>query len=491
MRSRPVVTGLNYSLGMAVAPGDPTRIFVVEQRRGVRVIHVNAGGTYTLLPTPFIDMTNLSLNTGLEYGVLSVVFHPQYQSNGFFYVVYSPNSATGGIGDWVLARYHVNPGSPDQADPASRTTILYLPYPIANHRAGWTAFGPDGYLYANTGDGGENDPGNRASNLGLLFGKTLRLDVNGPDGIPGTGDDDAFPADPNRNYCIPGDNPFIGSPGALPELWAYGLRNPWRSSFDRLTGDLWTADVGQFAWEEIDFQPASSPGGVFYGWRCLEGTHQTNYTGCVNPLPPSTLPILEYPHSGAPVSGTSVTGGYVYRGCAMPAMRGRYFFGDWGGKIWSGVRSGNALTDIVAHTAELIPAGQTGLGTMVSFAEDHAGELYFVAWGATTGAVHTIEPVTVQGPDCNANGRGDACDIALGISLDLNHDGIPDECQSCYANCDGSTLPPVLNVLDFNCFLNRFAAGASSANCDGSTIEPVLNVLDFNCFLNLFAAGCP
>jgi glucose/arabinose dehydrogenase len=491
MRTRPVMTGLAYSLGMAFAPGDPTRLFVVEQRRGVRVIHANPDGTYTLVQTPFIDLTGQNLNTGLEYGALSVLFHPQYRTNGFVYVVYSPTSASGNFGDWLLARYHVDPSNPDQAEPNSRTTVLFLPYPIQNHRAGWMAFGPDGYLYANTGDGGEGDPGNRASNLGLLFGKTLRLDVNGPDGIPGTSDDDAFPADPNKNYCIPGDNPFISTPGALAEIWAYGLRNPWRSSFDRLTGDLWTADVGQSAWEEVDFQPASSPGGIFYGWRCLEAAQPTNYAGCPAQLPPSTLPVFAYPHSGGGITGSSVTGGYVYRGCAMPAMQGRYFFGDWTGKIWSALPSGGTLTNIVAHTAELTPAGQSGLGTMVSFAEDHLGELYYVAWGAATGAVHKIEPQTPQGPDCNANGRTDACDIALGVSLDQNHDGVPDECQGCYPNCDGSTAPPVLNVLDFNCFINSFSSGESYANCDGSTTPPALNVLDFNCFLNRFAAGCP
>ncbi len=490
LRARPVSTGLSQPLCVTACPGDPTRLFVIEQHSRIRVIKVNTDGTYTTLPTPFLDLSNLNLNAGLEYGVLSVVFHPQYQTNGFFYVVYCPNITTTTYGDWLLARYHIS-ANPDVADPASRTTILYLSYPIASHRAGWTAFGPDGYLYANTGDGGEGDPGNRASNLGLLFGKTLRIDVNGPDGIPGTADDDAFPADPNRNYCIPPDNPFLATPGALPELWAYGLRNPWRASFDRLTGDLWTADVGQNAWEEVDFQPAGI-GGQFYGWRCLEATHPTNYTGCPATLPPSTLPILEYPHSGGTPSGGSVTGGYVYRGCAMPAMQGRYFFGDWGGKIWSGVHTGSALTNIATHTTELLAPGQTSLGTMVSFGEDLLGELYFVIW-SNPGAVYKIEPQTLQGPDCNNNGRLDACDIALGTSLDTNHNGIPDECEqppACYPNCDNSTTAPTLNILDFTCFLNAFAAGNTYANCDHSSTPPLLNILDFSCFLNAFATGC-
>jgi hypothetical protein len=310
----------------------------------------------------------------------------------------------------------------------------------------------------------------------LLRGKVLRLDVNGPDGVPGTSDDDGFPTDPLKHFVIPATNPFVsGHANAAKEIWAYGLRNPWRASFDRVTGDLWIGDVGQTAREEIDVAPAGV-GGLFFGWRCIEGTLPTNYAGCTNPLPASTPPVLEYPRSAATVSGSSVTGGYVYRGCAMPSYYGTYFFGDWTGKVWTGVKSGNSLTNISVKTADLGSPGSN-----VSFGEDALGELYFVNWNATTGSVLKIEPRTMDGLDCNHNGRADACDIALGSSLDANHDGIPDECQ-CRADFNGGGL----SVQDIFDFLNAWLAGDSRTDFNGGGLA-VSDIFDF---VNAWLAGC-
>jgi hypothetical protein len=317
--------------------------------------------------------------------------------------------------------------NPDVGDFASRQTILHIPYNITNHRAGWMGFGPDGYLYISTGDGGENDPQNNASNLAALKGKILRLDVNGPDGQPRTADDDCFPADADRNYCIPADNPFVATAGAAPEIWAYGLRNPWRCSMDRLTHDLWIGDVGQHVREEVDVLPAGT-GGAFFGWRCMEGTVPTNLPGCVAPLPPSIAPVFEYPVS-------AVIGGYVYRGCAIPALQGKYLFGDWGGTFRSFRYSPETgVTELVIHNAEFA----LGSGIISSLGEDALGELYLTNW--SNGDIRKIVPASFTGPDCNANMINDACDIAQGSSADRNRNGVPDECEGrpCPADTNGS-----------------------------------------------------
>ena len=293
-----------------------------------------------MLPTPFLDIRSLVSSDG-ERGLLSIAFHPQYKTNGLFFVNYTNRN-----GDTVIARYHVS-ADPNRADPASARQILFIEQPFSNHNGGQLQFGPDGYLYIGMGDGGSaGDPGNRAQSLSTLLGKMLRIDVN------------------DDTYSSPASNPFVNNPAARPEIWAFGMRNPWRFSFDRATGDLWIADVGQGDWEEIDFQPATSIGGENYGWRRMEGTH------CFNPSTNCqtgnlVLPVVEYDHSAG---ACSVTGGYVYRGASFPRLQGMYIYGDYcNGKIWGATRTGSTIT-----VRELLDTQFL----ISSFGEDVNGELY-------------------------------------------------------------------------------------------------------------------
>jgi glucose/arabinose dehydrogenase len=348
-----VVNGLASPLFVTHAPGDPTRLFVVEKAGRIRIVQSG-----TLLPTPFLDLSSLVNSTTLEWGLLGMCFDPGYATNGYFYVNYN----SGGGGDTNIARFQVT-ADPNVASLASRTTILFLAQPSPNHRGGWLGFGPDGYLYDSQGDGGgQNDPSNRAQNLALLQGKLLRLDVSGDD----------FPADPNKNYRIPPTNPFVGQAGVAPEIFAYGLRNPWRCSFDRLTHDLWIADVGQNAREEVDVLPAGTSGQNF-GWRCMEGTLCTGMTGCTCFAPSLTPPVHEYTHS----FGVSITGGHVYRGSAIAGLQGTYFFADWAsGRVWTLRWNGSTVSELTERTAELDPPGTLTLGSIAGFGEDAGGELY-------------------------------------------------------------------------------------------------------------------
>jgi len=334
---QPIITGLLDPLGI-VSAGD-SRLFIVLQE-GRIVIWDGTG----ILPTDFLNVRSLVTCCG-ERGLLGLAFHPNYPSTPYFYVYYT-NTA----GNSVVARYQVS-ADPNVADtnPLNIQIILTVTQPaFTNHKGGQLNFGPDGYLYIALGDGGSGgDPDNHAQNLGDLLGKILRIDV-----------DSASP------YAIPATNPFVGRPG-LDEIWAYGLRNPWRFAFDRLTGDMFIADVGQGAWEEVNFQPAGSPGGQNYGWRLMEGAHcfPPGTTGCESPS--LTLPILEYDHG----QGCSITGGYRYRGSAHPAMVGFYFYGDFcSGRIWGAAPSGGG-----AWTTTMLLDSSLNIST---FGEDAAGELY-------------------------------------------------------------------------------------------------------------------
>lgn len=344
-----VVSGLITPLYAGSPPGDRERLFVAEQFTGrIRILKNGV-----LLDDPFLDIRSL-LNIGGEQGLLGVAFHPDYANNGWFFVNY-----TNQPGDTVVARYEVSAGNPDLADPNSAEIIITIEQPFANHNGGNLAFGPDGFLYIGMGDGGSGgDPGNRAQNGMELLGKMLRLDVSS--GLP---------------FNIPADNPFVNDPDVRDEIWALGLRNPWRWSFDRLTGDLYIADVGQAKWEEIDFQPAASPGGENYGWRLKEGNH------CFNPpvnCDPGGLtdPIYEYSHGGG---RCSITGGFTYRGAAIPLLSGTYFFADFcSNQIWSFIFDGNVVSEFQERTAELDPGGGLLIDNIASFGEDVDGELYIV-----------------------------------------------------------------------------------------------------------------
>jgi glucose/arabinose dehydrogenase len=333
------------------------RLFVLEQVGRIRIIENNQ-----LLEQPFLDITERVGSTSSEQGLLGLAFHPNYATagapgEGQFFVNYTDKS-----GHTHISRFSVMAGDPYSADPQSEVEYLFQEQPYPNHNGGSLAFGPDGYLYAGLGDGGSaNDPLNAGQTLTTWLGKILRLNVD----------------EAEDEYTIPPDNPFAGSTNALPEIWAYGLRNPWRFSFDRATGDFFIADVGQNQWEEVNFQPAGSPGGENYGWRIMEGTHcfqqdTCDQTGLV-------LPIFDYAHA---VGGCSVTGGYVYRGALYPELAGNYFVADYcTGIIWRLFAEGERwLADVVLDSDHVIS----------SFGEDVDGEIYVLNYSA--GGVYQIIP---------------------------------------------------------------------------------------------------
>jgi glucose/arabinose dehydrogenase len=339
------------------APGDISRLFVVEQPGKIRVISRG-----TLLTTPFLDLTSVAGYDGGERGLLSMAFHPNYANNHRFFVLYTDASGT-----IQIVRYSVS-SDPDVADPTSAQVILSISHPtFANHNGGLITFGPEGYLYIGVGDGGGGgDPAGNAQRTDTLLGKILRIDVNS--GSP---------------YVVPASNPFVGLSPARPEIWAYGLRNPWRFSFDRVTHDLYIADVGQSSREEVDVQPATSAGGENYGWNIMEGTicYPPPTTGCSQAgLVP---PVFDYVTHSA---GTcSITGGYVYRGTRLPLLAGHYVYGDYCSGRVSSFRYGNgAVTEQHDYTPEF-----GVLGHITSFGEDTAGELYVVTQG---GNVYRIVP---------------------------------------------------------------------------------------------------
>ncbi|HWS88689.1 MAG TPA: PQQ-dependent sugar dehydrogenase [Pyrinomonadaceae bacterium] len=352
------VGGFSSPVGFAHADDRTNRLYVVEQGGRVRIVKSGV-----VNPSPFLDISG-RISTGGERGLLGLAFPPDYERKGYFYVNYT-NTA----GNTVISRFRRNPSDADQADPSSEQVVLTVAQPFPNHNGGQLAFGPvDRMLYVGMGDGGDGgDPGNRAQNPGELLGKILRLDTE--TGRPFT-------------YTTPSTNPFLTTAGFRPEIWALGMRNPWRFSFDRTAFDLYIADVGQGNWEEVNFQPASSAGGENYGWRIMEGLH------CFNPNPCNqaglTLPILEY-SSGAGSGNCSVTGGYVYRGDTYPRMKGLYFYGDFcSGRIWSLRRQGSDWQNN--------PPLDTSI-QISAFGEDEQGNLYVASYG--TGQIF---PVVDNGP---------------------------------------------------------------------------------------------
>ena len=318
------------------------RLFIVEQRGTIKIIEGNG----SVLSTFFLDIRSRVEDGANEQGLLGLAFHPDYNTNGYFFVNYT------GDGDSThISRFSVSASDPDVADPSSELKILTIYQPYRNHNGGELVFGPDGYLYIGTGDGGSGgDPHDISQHKDTLLGKMLRIDVD--NGTP---------------YAIPNSNPFKGVAGYKEEIWALGLRNPWRYSFDRITGDLWMGDVGQNSWEEVNMQPASSTGGENYGWRCYEGPDAYNTTGC-QPASTYTDPVLQYVNTGF-LGDCSVTGGYVYRGPFYASMKGRYFYGDYcSDKIWS-VRDSSGIWVVEYH-------GVLSIGGLSTFGEDADGELY-------------------------------------------------------------------------------------------------------------------
>ena len=351
-RLLPAVTGLQNPVDITHARDGTLRLFIVEQPGRIRIAKNGQ-----LVATPFLDLTSF-VQFGGEQGLLGLAFHPGFRDNGFFFVNYTRRSD----GATVIARYRVSASDPDRADPASAVQLIVFDQPFANHNGGALKFGADGYLYVATGDGGSaNDPGNRAQNTFEWLGKLLRIDV--AHGAP---------------YAIPPDNPFANGLAGRPEVWAYGLRNPWRIAFDRQTGDLYIADVGQDTVEEVDFVPAGTGAGTNFGWRVMEGSRCTGLGGGPTcGAPTLALPVAEYTHA----FGCSIIGGTVYRGTQVPPLFGRYVYGDLcGGTIWSVARDAPGTWTVRQELA-------TGL-TITTFGEDEAGELYVAS--ADDGAVYRI-----------------------------------------------------------------------------------------------------
>jgi glucose/arabinose dehydrogenase len=340
----PVASGLDLPVDIQNAGDGSGRLFIVEKGGRILVLQNNL-----LLPQPFLDIRSEVDSRATEQGLLGLAFHPHYAQNGTFFVYYIDLS-----GNSVVARFHVSTGDPNRADPASEVDLLHASQPYANHNGGSLAFGPDGTLYIGLGDGGsEGDPLRTSQNLQTLLGKLLRINIDSGD-----------------PYAIPSDNPFSGG-GGLPEIWAYGLRNPWRFSFDRLTGNLYIGDVGQDLWEEVDFVSAGMPGGMNFGWSFYEGMHP------YQDQPPAsatfTWPVVEYSHS----EGCAVTGGYVYRGPALPEWQGVYFYGDYcSGTVWGLIQTGQDNWQSKA----LFSTG----AQITSFGVDEAGEIYLADYQSGT-----------------------------------------------------------------------------------------------------------
>lgn len=349
------VGGLERPVHITHAGDGSGRLFVVEQVGRIRIV---AGGE--LRERPFLDIGDRVSCCG-ERGLLSVAFPRGYAEKGYFYINYTDTN-----GNTVVSRYRVT-DDPDLADASSEEIILTVDQPYPNHNGGQLAFGPrDGYLYIGMGDGGSaGDPENRAQNPAELLGKLLRIDVESPGG----------------GYRIPTTNPFTQTAGYRPEIWALGLRNPWRFSFDRLTGDLYIGDVGQGAYEEIDYQPASSGGGENYGWDLMEGSHcysspECDRTGLV-------LPVVDYERAGGQCA---VTGGYVYRGPGNPNMHGVYFYADYcSGRMWGLKREEGTW-----HSTVLLDTGFS----ITSFGEDQIGNLYVTDYNS--GAIHQVQEIGRQ-----------------------------------------------------------------------------------------------
>ena len=386
-----VGTGFSGSLFAASAPGDPSRLFVVEQHEArIRILDPRTGAVNA---TAFLDLPNTAVAAGGEQGLLGLAFDPGYETNGRFFVFLTNPS-----GDIELRSYTRSTANPDVANAASGNVILTIPHgDHANHNGGWIAFGPDGMLYVAVGDGGGGgDLDNNAQNKNSLLGKMLRIDVS----------QDDFPADTLRDYAIPAGNPFAGAVAGADEIWALGLRNPWRNSFDRLTGDLYIGDVGQNEREEVNFQPGGV-GGLNYGWHVKEGTGVFNDETPGNPDPDSPVlhdPIHEYFHTAAPDGGRAIVGGYVYRG-PVPGLQGHYFFADtYTNQVWSFRVVDGKATDFMNRTAQIVP--DTGaLTTIVSFAEDGHGNLYVVSLG---GGIYCLDPhiAAADGEDRLYGGSG-------------------------------------------------------------------------------------
>lgn len=359
-----LATGFNSPVDIKHC-GD-NRIFVVQQGGAIRILSKSG----TINSTPFITIDSV-LSSGNEQGLLGLAFSPNYKQDGYFYVNYTFANGTT-TGETRISRFSVNPTDSNLASPNTEKVILSFTQPYTNHNGGNMMFGPDGYLYISSGDGGSGgDPQGYAQNKNTLLGKMLRIDVTG-----------------QSTYAIPPTNPFVGQPNVKEEIWSYGLRNPWRCSFDRITGDMWIGDVGQLVWEEIDFEPAGDTGGRNYGWKCYEGNSVYSAGSC-STVAVHAAPVFVFGHTGG---NCSVTGGYVYRGTQFSALFGRYIFTDYcSGQFWSTrkLANGNLVTDTLQDFFN---------NQFTAYGEDNLGEMYVAYRGSGSGG--RIYKITETG-NCN------------------------------------------------------------------------------------------
>lgn len=356
-----ITKGLERPVWAGVPTGVSGKLWVIEQ---VGLVWIIDEATGTRSTEPFLDIRKDVSRKGNEEGLLGLAFAPDFKTSGRFYVNYTDN-------DLQTRIFRYTSADQQTTDPTTGEALLTYPSYFRNHNGGWLSFGPDGMLYIGNGDGGQaNDPKKTGQDLSSLLGKMLRIDVS-----------------PKTGYTVPPDNPFLKTPNAKPEVWAYGLRNPWRCSFDRETGDLWIADVGQNALEEINYMPKGKASGANFGWRLREAEIATPKEGIGGPAPSGAIdPVYSYKHGGGPTEGNSVTGGYVYRG-SIKELQGRYIFADYTtGHIWSLRLKNGKSADFQDHTKEIQPA--TGrINLIASFAEDNDGELRIID---ATGTIYQI-----------------------------------------------------------------------------------------------------
>lgn len=353
-----VANGFDRPVWVGAPPQVKDRLWVIEQAGKIHIIDAKTGARQA---APFLDIVSQVSRKGNEEGMLGLAFAPDFAKSGRFYLNFVDK-------DHHTRIVRLRAAGPDfsTADPASMEVLLSYKQDFDNHNGGWIGFGPDGFLYIGNGDGGAaNDPKQRAQAMDTLLGKMLRIDVSGEAG-----------------YTVPKDNPFVGKEGVKPEIWALGLRNPWRCSFDRQTGDFWIGDVGQNRWEEINHLPRGKGAGSNFGWRLREGDQETPQKGVGGRAPKGAIePFYVYDHGGGPKQGMSVTGGYVYRG-PVKGLAGRYVFGDYNNRrVWSFIpnRSGKP-SRFEDHTDDFQPDGGK-LGMIASFGEDPLGNLYIVDHG--------------------------------------------------------------------------------------------------------------
>ena len=456
--------GLTRPTVLTHAPGDESRLFILEKAGYIEIYNLETG---TLNSSPFLNISSSvygGTSNNDEQGALGLAFHPNYQQNGYFYVYYT---STTGSGDSFIRRYSRNGNNPDQATTSGALTIMSFSQPYWNHNGGCMKFGPnDGYLYISTGDGGSGgDPGNRAQDItNQRLGKILRIDVDG--GTP---------------YAIPPSNPFV-SGGGDPEIWTYGWRNPWKFCFDSETGDMWVGDVGQNAQEEVDFEPAGSPGGLNYGWKCLEGNNcYSTSNGCSCSSSAYVDPIFTYPRNSS--GGYSVTGGDVYRGCAMPEEAGNYFFADYGtSNIWKTVRNGSNFTTTNIKS-QLSPSIEgISISSISNFGTDAKGEVYICSH--STGRVFKIIPDAGE-VDCDYEPPvNDECSAAIEMVAGANDFTTIDANDSGFGvplSCSTTNGPSLLSDTWYS----------YTATCTGYVTMSTCGTSDYDDRFAVYGTSCP